>query len=179
MNSQNQDMSYLDWLMSLVDVYQNDPEYDVGETLSTITYIWKYSLDKNFAIGGLYLRGEYQDIYGIADEDLRQDECSVLEVLIVLARSFSKLTTDVSVADAYWEMTYNLGITPEKLGQNDSEHVRHIVNQWITHNQDERALPGPLPLFHYSKDASALPLTYLLNDYISENHPHDPNWLNN
>lgn len=178
MNSQNQDLSYLDWLMSLVDISSNDPEYGIGVCLFDIRYIWHNSLDKNFAIGGLYLREEYQDLYGIADEDLRQDECSVLEVLIVLARSYSNLTTDTSVGDAYWEMIYNLGITPEKLGRMDEDQIRYIVNKWIAGDQDERALPGPLPLYHYDGDASTLPLTYLLNDYISENHPHDPNWIN-
>lgn len=169
----NRDLSYFDWLMSIVDISPTDSEYDVATLLSMIPYRWRFSLDRNWALRGLYLRREYQDLYGVVDEDMRQDDASVLEVLIGLSREFSDNTTTVSPPEAYREMICNLGIT-SGLSTND---VREIIFSWMNGAQDKSANPGPLPLRGYRGDARELDLTSLLNDYISINHPHDAGWL--
>lgn len=167
------DLSYFDWLMSIVDVSQNDSEYDVAILLSMIPYRWRHPLDRNWALKGYYLRGEYQDLYSVVDEDMRQDETSVLEVLICLATSIAHLTVDVSPGQAYRELMRNLHLTSSV----SKEVLQSIIFAWMDGYQDEHAYPGPMPVYAYKKDARNLDLTSLLNDYISENHPHDPNWL--
>ena len=80
---------YLEWLYDLVcdDTYSNHVSYHkLFNTLLNRKFIWFIPRDENRAIDGLELRATFQNLYPEIPCMPTASGCSVLEVLIALAK---------------------------------------------------------------------------------------------
>lgn len=163
------DISYFEWLMSLVGI---DPrtqarDFMIANELFHIPYRWHFQLDENRAVAGSALREQYSTLYAIMDDDIPEGPCSVLEMLVALAQRMSE-NSGIKTEDCYHEMIKNLGLYGASLTD-----ISKIVNQWM----DGRGGFSLFPLHHYKGNGDNLDLWTQMTIYINENYPLDRDWL--
>lgn len=168
------DLTYFEWLMSLVsgNIQLDSNDYILAERLNAIVYRWHFSLDENRAVAGKSLRQVYLDIYGLDDDEVPGGECTVLEMLIALARRMSE-NSNRTAEDCYREMIHNLNV----YGYSE-EIVNQRINNWLDGNFDSNGDGTPFPLKHYQGDCRNLDIWTQMTIYINENYPLDKNWIN-
>lgn len=166
------DISYFDWLLEIVGILGLEPESTIASWMNKIPYSYQFELDENRKRAGLNLREEFQDAYGVPDEEVPTSPCSTFEVLVALARDFSE-NADISVERAYKEMLQNLFnvVTP------DEYYIWDRIEDWLNGKVTREGYFTPFPLEKYSGDVRDLDLWSQMNLYIHENYPLRKNWL--
>lgn len=141
---------YLEWLYDLVcdDTYSNHVLYHkLFNTLLNRKFIWFIPRDENRAIDGLELRDTFQNLYPEIPCMPNASGCSVLEVLIALAkRCENSIASDDEFGDRtgqwFWEMIVNMGLGKYDDGQYDDEEVNYIIDLFLNRNYDDHSLIG-------------------------------------
>jgi len=172
------DQDYFHWLCEQICVEQPEKSYWLlAKDLHRSVFYSLVPHDENRAADGIALREEYLSEIN-APKYIRIDgECSVLEMLIGLARRMDFETGDAEHdTDAtslwFWEMIVNLGLDE----YSDDNYVRNegvlVVDTVIEHflERDYRwdGLGGLFPLNSAEEDQRKVEIWYQMNAYLTE-----------
>lgn len=150
--------------------------------LHSMPFYWILPLDEDRAIDGLNLRIDYQrsienlDVYV---DDLDDEDASVLEVLVGIARRMSYLISEddypgMTPSVCFWILIENLGLlkyTDDAL-KNDMYSLLDLngdVIRWMQRLFDYDGTGSPFPLRQPPCDQREETITYQMNRYILEN----------
>ena len=137
---------YFERLIEIVDC----PEYPVELYTELLWYLfqqeyyWSVPMDDNRAADGLDLRNEYC-------EDIFDGPCTVLEMLIALARRIDHdIMFDYSMGDRtskwFWIMIRNLQLDDMDNENLDYEYADYRVYTFLDRNYGENGVGGLFPL---------------------------------
>lgn len=169
------DDAYLEWLYSEIGVIRNrNPArsyWSLAKQLLSTPYIWFVPNDDNRALDGLELRNEF-----VKETDLDVDdawvslECSVLEMLIALARraSFNSYGTP---GDWFWKLLENLELKSySDKAYNDAvqEWVSEVLERMMMRTYGEDGVGGIFPLRNAQQDQRTVELWYQMSAYLLE-----------
>lgn len=174
---------YFEWLCDMVHVDQEERSYWL---MAKDLYNRKfYSLiphDENRACDGKQLREEYLEEYGYSDRLLDiSEECSVLEMLIGLARRMDFETGDPYEFDGdsekrmvywFWELIDNLGL----LSFDDESYVEfggmtevdRIIDNFLERQYASDGVGGLFPLNNDEIDQRDVEIWYQMSMYLAE-----------
>lgn len=136
-------------------------------SISRIPFISLVEYDENRALDGLELRREYEETEGLS---LSSGPCSVLEVLIALARRMAYIEYDPVVGEEehiniwFWDMLTNLGIDPDL--DNDRNIDKIIL--WIERKFERNGRGSPFPLQNPVADQRKVEIWYQMQAYLAE-----------
>jgi hypothetical protein len=170
---------YYIWLLEQVSAVSLAPYSNYQALLQDlffIPYTYTNALDKNREIAGLDLRKDFAYSVGIDVSDVRQDPCSVLEMLIGLAKYMSDIY-DYTVTKWFWEMIGNMHLDHFYDGHYNSSQVAHTIDEWLQGKYSFRGVGTPFPLRNFSEDTRKMQLFDIMQAYVNENYPVEENWL--
>jgi len=168
---------YLEWLYrnfvgSVTNRNPNSSHWGLTKQLYRTRYIWVVHDDKHRGEDGKELRREFIECCDIEDVEINwlQIECSVLEMLIGLARR-AAFETNEEPGDWLWRFLTNLGLqsyndriyTADVKGEIDA-----IVQRWLTRSYDTNGAGGLFPLKHARQDQTRIKMWYQLQAYLLE-----------
>lgn len=174
----NQD--YFEWLCEMIHVDQGDKSWWI--LMKDLHNKKFYSLiphDENRAWDGLELREDYmRELWHPEYIDIEGD-CSVLEMLIGLARRMDFETSDPYEDSSndktvfwFWEMIDNLGLMPfddESYVENHGMYfVNKILSKLVDRKYTRRGIGGLFPLMHSKKDQRQVEIWYQMSEYLME-----------
>ena len=164
---------YYLWLESLV----NDGNHSsLIRYLYSQPYRWQFLLDENRTAGGLNLRRVYAYENGVDLQEVGQGFCSILEMLIALAKRMTELL-DHDISKWFWVLMKNLGL--DKIDDNhyDESRARDILNKWLDREYDSAGNGSLFPVSRYLGDCRKLDVWGQMNVWIAEKFPHTDDWL--
>ena len=172
-------LNYDSYFVDLADLVGLD--YDLYSDLLMVMYetdfVWALDLDEDRVDDGLLLREELA-------VSKPEKPCSVLEVLIGIARRMDYILSDDISGDRtrvwFWEMVENLGLktwtnliiwhTP---GARFS--IQTVLNRWMTRCFEVDGTGSIFPLKYPKYDQRDQTITYQMNAYILENYLFEEN----
>lgn len=165
---------YFKWLRQLVDC--DDAVYgDLMVYLFNKQFYWTTAMDENRAEDGKALRDLYSERHPKADlSKFREDTCSVLEMMIALARRWqvdlvSDDGSEDGFADNFWAMIRNLGLDIYMNSSFSLSEVDEKVNFMLDRSYSSDGVGGIFPLKTGKNDQKKSELWYQLQAYLSEN----------
>lgn len=168
------DEAYFDWLCDIVARPKNE-RYKYTELIGqlyTKEFVWTISNDDNRAADGKELREIYLLEIGATKVDLLwyELECSVLEMLIALARRVS-FETEVSATDWFWKFIQNLGLhhfSDNVYRQEIAEDVDEVLDRLLLRHYGRDGTGGLFPLRHHHPDQRRVEIWYQMAAYLME-----------
>lgn len=164
---------YFDWLIGLV-----------GErgcllllkTLHERAFVAMLDKDENRGMDGVELREEYYEKEPYFESEALDGPCSVLEMLIALARRMSFDVKEVdedadTTAIWFWTMLDNLGIgsvTDEVFAENEF-FVAETIDDFLSRGYGADGYGGLFPLKYPSADQRQVEIWYQKESYLREN----------
>lgn len=175
----NQD--YFQWLCELVHVDQVDTSYWIlAKDLYRKEFYSLVPHDENRASDGLELREEYMREINYPKYISIDRECSVLEMLIALARRMDFETGDPydlnnsndKTAYWFWEMIDNLGLLPycddDYVDFGGMTQVDGILDEFLERGYSWDGHGGLFPLDSSEEDQRDVEIWYQMNAYLME-----------
>ena len=165
---------YFKWLRELVEC--DDTKYgDLMVYLFKKEFYWTVAMDENRAEDGKALRDLYSERHPRAKEiDFRQDPCSVLEMMIALARRWqvdilSEDGSEKGFSNNFWEILRNL-----KLDIYDNSHfsgpeVEQILTKLLDRDYDSKGVGSMFPVKNCTVDMKKTEVWYQLQAYLLVN----------
>ena len=130
-------------------------------------FTWTVPNDDNRLHDGLELRFEF-----LNDDSGFMYECTVLEMLIALARRCS--FEDGSPEDIwFWHFMRNLGLTEfndEQWDDHVANHVHNVVSNMVERSYSRNGSGGLFPIENAKRDMRRIELWYQMSLYILEGH---------
>lgn len=172
---------YFLWLCGLVDADMTRYS-ELLYILHDSDFMWCLELDESRETEGLMLREEFYN------QDLSQDwimflekPCSVLEVLIPIARRMNDVFESVDSSDMtrvwFWELIKNLGLKKYsniRLEYEDRENdlidINLILSRWMNREFEPDGTGSLFPLKTPTKDQRERSIIYQMYDYAFENY---------
>lgn len=176
----NLKQDYFDWLCDLIHANQEDKSYML--LMKDLYRRVFYSIiphDENRAGDGLDLREEYARDSWLPKYAEIEGECTVLEMLIGLARRidfelsdpYDDSSTD-KTAYWFWEMLDNLGLTvfdDESYVEYGGVHyVDDIIDKFLDREYKRSGEGGLFPLKESRKDQRRVEIWYQMSAYLAE-----------
>lgn len=168
------DDRYFEWLYGLVGTVRNrNPArsyWSLARLLYSKEFVWLVANDDNRVADGKDLRHEFtneQGSDGVTDDWLDLG-CSVLEILIVMARMAS-FETGVSVVEWFWTFIKHLGfaqLTDEAYSPIAEDVIDDVLNQFIYRTYAPDGTGGLFPLEAPAEDQRNVELWYQLAAYL-------------
>jgi len=155
------------WLAEMIRLRDCTKYSLIVRSLSRRPFVSLIERDENRALDGIEFRREYE-VY--AERRAPSGPCSVLEVLIGLAKRMAyisydpDLNDDDQITEWFWEMIHNLRLDP---GAEVKENMDKI-DFWIEREFDKDGRGSPFPLQNVTKDQRTVELWYQMQAYISE-----------
>lgn len=175
------EQDYFHWLCELVHVDQEYVSYWIlAKDLHHKTFYSLVDHDENRAGDGLELREEYLRHIGYPKYVDIPGECTVLEMIIALARRIEFETSNpYDLEDTvdrtsfwFWEMIDNLGLTKfsddayvELEGQ---VYVDWIVDNFLNRRYEPNGFGGLFPLEHSFENQCNVEIWYQMSAYLLE-----------
>ncbi len=172
---------YFHWLCEMVHIDQGNTSYWIlAKDLHHIDFYSLVAHDENRALDGIELRDEYLSEINYPKYVDIEGECSVLEMIIALARRMDFETSDPydleesvdRTAFWFWEMLDNLGLTKfsddayvELEGQ---IYVEWIIDLLLERKYEPNGLGGLFPLDYCEEDQREVEIWYQMNAYLNE-----------
>ena len=164
---------YFEWLLEQVDCPEN---YRIlMDRLYRCTFTYTLKMDANRAADGLALRDRFADEYGgLRYEDIRHDECSVLEMLIALAcRMEDDIMHDPALGDRspewFWIMISNLRLDGMDDEHFEEENVENILNVFLNRTYFMNGSGGLFPLKIPKVNQRRVEIWYQMSAFMEEN----------
>ena len=171
---------YFEWLCSFIHADQEDKSYWL--LMKDLYRRVFYSIvphDENRAGDGLDLREEYVRELMFTKYIEIEGECTVLEMLIGLARRIDFEMTDPyddtstdRTAYWFWEMLDNLGLTAfddeSYVEYGGIVHVDDIINRFLDRDYKRSGEGGLFPLHKTNKDQRQIEIWYQMAAYLAE-----------
>lgn len=175
---------YLWWLYELINPISGDTKYTcLINTLHKIEFFSIVERDDNRGGDGQKLREEFLSGDGSVYPENRHacidGPCSVLEMLIALARRFESQAqeseeTEANIVRWFWLFIQNLGLTPatddvwfEELWK---DKVTDAIGRLLTREYKKNGVGGLFPLRDSQYDQRNREIYYQMCDYIMENY---------
>lgn len=168
---------YFVWLYSHIgNPSDKNPEHShwiLADLLYGIVFTWDIPNDDNRADDGIQLRYEFCEETGTDDFHAEDGPCTVLEMLIALAKRLDFLE-DGGAADWFWIMVDNLGL----LGFTDQAYVDEewfkdevydIIDIFLCREFEKSGVGGIFPLRHPRSDQRKVEIWYQMHAYLLEN----------
>lgn len=150
---------YLKWLIKLVERRENKKYIDLLEWLFYQNFYSILPNDDNRAADGIALRSEF----GIQLDR----ECSILEMLIALARRMDYYLEDLigppNVKNYFWRFIENLNLDLE-----NEDYNYLIITRFLERRYERNGNGGIFPLKRYRKDQRDVEIWYQMMAYINE-----------
>ncbi|WP_458459263.1 hypothetical protein [Pseudobutyrivibrio sp.] len=171
---------YFQWLCDMVHIDQIDKSYWIlAKDLFGIEFYSLVEHDENRGYDGLELRDEYMSELGFPNYITIGGGCTVLEMLVALARRIDFETSnpyDENATDQtafwFWEMIDNLGLLifdDDDYAENGGYyHVENIVSKWLNRDYSESGYGGIFPLNVYFNDQREVEIWYQMSAYLAE-----------
>jgi hypothetical protein len=166
---------YYAWLLDKVKMPHG--EYENYSLLMQYLYTndFRYFLimDSNRAEGGLALRSIYADEAGVYLEDVKDGECSILEMLISLAENMH-MNADRPTSEWFWEMISNLGLLAYDDSSYDEIRVERILDRWMFREFDKSGHGSIFPIpnsYDLQEDMRGMEIWNQMNKYLLVNYP--------
>lgn len=164
------DEHYLDWLYSQIDIPMRKQYTTLIRALFETEFFWDVEFDYNRAEDGKSLRRDFslEEIRPGLPREWMEQECSMLEMLIALARR-TALLLDGKITSFFWRMVENCGLS--ELDDKNFDEVR-FYNIVDTLNNREYAYDGSggglFPLNSPASDQRKVELLYQMYAYVQE-----------
>lgn len=171
------DDSYFCWLIGLIgDDYVQTNYQRLLWKLYTTDYIWELDYDENRAVDGLYLRREFEQQSGYLATVDRNKQCSVLEMLIALARRAEEdIMHDPDYGDRsgtwFWTMLQNLGLDIYDDYHWFEKEVDKILDVFLHRRYEKNGFGGAFPVRKPNRDLRKTDLWWQMNAYLEEHFP--------
>lgn len=163
--------NYFLWLLELIKIRDvNTDEYSMLlEQLFNTEFTWTIAHDSNRATDGLNLRYEFARTYNGGGAP-----CSVLEVLIALARNWEhEITYDFKLGDRsalwFWVMLENLGLLDYTNDAYDEEIIGEKLVIWLKRKFTRNGYGSPFPVKSGGRDQRTIEMWLQLQDFVLEN----------
>lgn len=173
------EQDYFHWLCEMMDVERMDRSYWLlAKDLWSTEFYSLVPHDENRAMDGLALREEYLDVTNYPRYVHIEGECTVLEMLVALARRIDFEMSDPYVerdssVHWFWEMIDNLGLsefTDENyVDLNGIVEVEIILARFLERAYRRNGSGGLFPLMRSSSDQRKVEIWYQMNEYLMEN----------
>lgn len=179
---------YFEWLMSLIafdgeEAYEPSEYRELLDILLATEFYWSLELDGNRAYDGLHLRALYSDDYPRDGRRLARvmpEQCSVLEMLIALARRCeNEIMYDPDFGDRtglwFWIMVENLGLTafPDRVFRKNrrwaSKCVCDVVETFLDRGYEADGTGSIFSIRGFQSDMRETELWYQMQYYLNEN----------
>lgn len=164
---------YFNWLYSKVaSTTAHTPSltyWNLFRLLHGYEFVWLVNGDDNRAGEGLELRREFSVESGMhGDETWRNTGCSVLEMMVALARR-AEFLTDIPTSEWFWQMLLHLGLN--ELNDAYSNITRQVLGAmerlvWRTYKRSGAG--GLFPLEHPIHDQTQVEIWYQFNEYLED-----------
>lgn len=166
----NEDLeaAYFDWLCAKVLDHDNRAYLDLLVKLHREEFMWLLLMDENRAQDGRDLRKDFfRETFGEGDPEWLHIGCSVLEMLIALAKR-AQFQTGTSTKSWFWEMIHNMGIVDPFITDREFGDFMHT---FIWRLYEPNGKDGSIfPVLEKDVDMRKTELWYQLCFYIEENH---------
>lgn len=165
---------YYVWLLKLIKVDEHPGYTKLLRYLKLKEFYWTVPNDKNRADDGKELRYDFLRENGLLSSDIWEEEpCSVLEMLIALARRISDdIVPDFGEDTAYWfwRLLDNLGVTLFSDNCYKSDTIEAVVSLFLDRKYGKDGSGGLFCLKKcHNKDCRRLELWYQMQFWIAEN----------
>lgn len=174
--------AYFCWLIRLIgDDYIAANYQKLLRKLYSMEYVWELVYDKNRAADGLYLRKIFDaemGSTGILQPKMSESPapCSVLEMLIALARSAeNNIMHDPDYGDRspiwFWEMLENLGLDIYDDYNYYESEVDKIMDIFLHRRYATNGVGGAFPVTKPAQNMRQKDLWWQMNAYLEERFP--------
>lgn len=171
--------AYFQWLCNMIRATDGEKSWWI--LMKDLYHKKFYSIvahDENRAFDGLELREDfYKEIWYPKYEEIK-GECSLLEMLIGLARRIGYETMDPysdvedTTAFWFWEMIKNLGLMiydDEHYAENHGNYfVEEILDDFVERRYKRNGKGGLFPLERSRKDQRRIEIWYQMSAYLNE-----------
>lgn len=164
---------YLKFLMDIVDTSEDDYGMLFNKLLD-IPFVYFVGNDDNRAVDGLNLRFEYEEEYGKVHE-LDEDECSLLEMFIALAR---RCDVDMMYDEDYgnrvphwfWLMMDNIGLSDFDNFNYDEDLIEKLCDKFNYRKYTKEGKNGgAFPISRPKEDLRDVELWFQMSWYMIKN----------
>lgn len=181
-NMMDFEQDYFHWLCELVHIEQEERSYWLlAKDLHDKKFYSNVPHDENRAYDGLELRDEYLSAMGFPDYVTIDGECSVLEMLVGLARRISFETSDPDDMAGqdhtcywFWEMIDNLGLTKyddeSYVDEEGQIYVDCALDILLGRNYKPDGEGGLFPLHNCSVNQRRVELWYQMCAYLNQRY---------
>lgn len=169
---------YFEWLYGLVASVRNrNPErgyWNLLRMMHSTEFTWSVPNDDNRWADGVDLRHEWILTKEIQDPDQDWLElgCSVLEMLISLARRVAFESSGTS-REWFWKLVQNLELkryTDDIYEISIEEEVAETLDRLVHRTYDYSGQGGLFPLRRPERDQRRIEIWYQMSDYLLEKH---------
>ena len=170
---------YFMWLCSKVDIPSRMPYLSLASALHNCYFTPdRTGMDMNRAYDGLHLRAEYMEKHGSHGSSGSRGACTMLEMLIGLAKRMAFLMENEEkpkrISEFFWKLIQNLG----RSGFDDIRfrtlHGESAVPKAVKHVLDRDYMPdgrgGLFPVKHASSDFRKMEIWYQMHAWLNENY---------
>lgn len=175
------EQDYFHWLCEMVGVDRGDRSWRIlAKTLHEIEFFSLVDHDDNRGYDGMELREEYLRMTNYPKYVTLDGACSVLEMMVALARRMSfetcdpyhSVDDDVNADKWFWELMDNLG-----LSEFDDEHfyelggewkVERIIDELLNRRYFSNGVGGLFPLKQPREDQRDVEIWYQMCAYLTE-----------
>lgn len=176
----NVEQDYFHWLCEQVHIDQEERSYWLlAKDLHKAEFYALVPRDENRVYDGLELREDYLSSIGYPDYVQLMGECSVLEMMIAVARRIDFQTSDPYGDDGYdqtaywfWQMIENLGLTDFSddvyMQMNGIDIVDNAIRQLVERQYEADGNGGLFPLRNASEDQRDVEIWYQMCSYLNE-----------
>jgi hypothetical protein len=169
---------YFEWLLDKTRChYVNTDNYrSLLEYLFNYPFTWSIPFDSNRAENGIGLRYEFESECGFVGRT-DDEPCSVLEVLIALARDWEhEITYDFHKGDRsaqwFWTMVGNLGLLEypdSRFSPGIMDEIEEILEVWLTRKFSKSGMGSVFPVKNWYGDQRKVEIWMQLQNYVMEN----------
>ena len=177
--SKSLEEQYIAWLWGLIGEGPLTGESRLLiDVLHEKDFYWTVPNDDNRGNDGLLIREEFADLKGVGPEDILEGPCTLLEMLVGLARRCSDEMADPDHPDTtkrwFWEMMDNLGLENKPPYLYEAEFTSDVIEFIFDRVLDRTYAPsgrnGLFPLNYPKEDQRKVELWYQMSAYLLEHY---------
>lgn len=167
------DDQYLEWLYNLVGRQaENVDHWHLMKQLNSreFVYLPETPSDENRWEDGVALRREFMRKHRsiMVEQHWLDMGCSVLEMLIGIARRLSFEMPDGAVGEWFWHLIDNLGLTRYHDGRWHGRQIDQVIERLIWRQYSYDGNGGLFPLHEPHEDQRRVELWFQMESYILE-----------
>lgn len=170
---------YFRWMCDLVigdQQYSRNLSYEkLMRHLDSVPFRWIIPMDENRARRGINLRYDFGYENHYSDKTIERlldiRECSVLEMMIALARACEdRIMSDYTIGDRtgqwFWNMVVSLGLGSMSDSRYDEREVDYILDRFLSRSYQANGKGGLFTIEDFPYDLRGIDIWYQMMWYI-------------